>query len=292
MTLKVLNLAKTGVSFSNIGSPTCTLPMLEELDLTYCWNMTDSSIMGVLNKVGGKLKGLHLTGTGVSFSDIGCLTSSLPALEILNLARCKNLTDFGLVAFLNKAWKTLTVLDLRGTGVSLSEIGSLTSTLPSLEELNLEWCLNLTDSSIVEILNQVGMTLKVLNLAKTGVSFSNIGSLTCTLPSLEELYLEGCLNLTDSSIMELLNKFGEKLKVLDLSKTKVSFSNIGSLSGSFPVLEDLNLKHCLSLKDERLMTFLGKTSENLRLILSPSCNVDVNAIKAAFPHIQIKLSTF
>jgi hypothetical protein len=92
--------------------------------------------------------------------------------------------------------------------------------------------------------------------------------------------------------MELLNKVGEKLKFLDLSKTKVSFSNIGSLSGSFPALEMLNLGSCGNLSDAGLMTFLGKTSENLQLILNSSCKVDVNAIQAAFPHIQMKENPF
>ena len=73
--------------------------------------------------------------------------------------------------------------------------------------------------------------------------------------------------------------------LLDLAKTKVSFSNIGSLSGSFPALEMLNLPSCGNVSDAGLMTFLGKTSEYLQLFLTPSFNADVNAIKASLKNI-------
>jgi len=188
--------------------------------------------------------------------------SNISVIKALDLSGCDYLTDDGIIAILNHVGKTLKILSLRGTEVSFSEFGSVTNTLPALEELNLALCVNLTDSSIMGVLNKVGETLKVLELGWTGVSFSEI-SLTGTLPSLEELHLANCRNLTDSSIMGFLNKVGETLQDLDLSGTKVSFSNIGSLSGSFPALETLDLQYCRNLSDAGLMAFLGKTSQYL-----------------------------
>jgi len=195
------------LSFSNIS-------VIKTLNLSQCYHLTDDGVIAILNHVGKKLKILNLAETGVSFSNIGSLTSTLSALEELDLANCKNLVDSSLMELLNKVGETLKILNLTATKVSFSEIGSRTGSLPALEKLNLTMCFNLTDSSIVEILNQVGNTLKVIKLKGTDMSFTNIGFLTSTLPVLEELDLAYCRNLTDSSIKEFINKVGKTLKVL------------------------------------------------------------------------------
>jgi len=213
--MKVVGLSNSSVtgeslkvfSFSNIS-------VIKTLDLSQCDHLTDDGVIAILNQVGRKLKILNLDDTGVSFSNIGSLTSTLPSLEELNLAHCGNLTDASLMELLNKVGETLKILNLTGTEVSISKIGSRTGSLPALEKLNLTMCFNLTDSSIVEILNQVGNTLKVIKLKGTDMSFTNIGFLTSTLPVLEELDLAYCRNLTDSSIKEFINKVGKTLKVL------------------------------------------------------------------------------
>ena len=283
-TLKILNLGYSGVSFSNMESQTCTLPSMEELHMDYS-NLTDAGLMAFLNKAGKTMKILNLEGTDVTFSLVGSLNSTLPALENLDLRMCGNYTHAGLMAFLDKAGETLKVLNFRGTIVSLSEIGSLTSTLPVFEELNLEDC-EFTDAGLMAFLNKAGKSLKILNLKGTEVSFSNIGSLTCIIPALENLNLKGCLSFTDAGLMELLNKVGSSVKILNLKGTKVSFPLVGSLTSTLPALKFLDLANCDSLADAGLMAFLEKTSGHLKIRLNADYNVD--AIRAAFPHIKLR----
>ena len=56
-------------------------------------------------------------------------------IKALNLSQCRYLTDDGIMAILNKVGETLKILDLSNNKVSFSEVGSMTRTLPSLEEL-------------------------------------------------------------------------------------------------------------------------------------------------------------
>ena len=74
--------------------------------------MTEACIMGFLHTTGDTLKILHLGQTGLSFSDIGSLTSIFPVLEELFIARCDNLKKEGTMEFLSKTGKTLKILDL------------------------------------------------------------------------------------------------------------------------------------------------------------------------------------
>jgi hypothetical protein len=236
-TLKILNLVWTPVSFSNVGSLTNTFSVLEELNLSFCFYLTDAGIMGFLNKTGENLKILNLNNTGVSFSNVGSLTNNFSVLEELNISRCGNLTDAGIIGFLNKTGASLKILNLKGTGVSFSNVDSLANNFSVLEELNLSCCPNLTDAGVIGFLNKTGASLKILNLHGTGVSFSNVDSLANNFSVLEELNLSGCSNLTDAGIMGFLNKTGASLKILNLFFTDVSFSNVGSLTNNFSVLE-------------------------------------------------------
>ena len=97
--------------------------------------MTEAGIMGFLNRTGETLKILHLGNTRSSFSNVESLTSIFPVLEELYLSGGDNLTEAGIMGFHNKTGGALKILHLRKTGVSLSNVGSLTRTnsFPVLE---------------------------------------------------------------------------------------------------------------------------------------------------------------
>jgi len=147
-----------------------------------------------------------------------------------------------------------------------------------------------TDKALELLLSHPKM--KVVGLSNSSVtgeslkvfSFSNISVM-------KTLDLSQCDHLTDDGVIAILNQVGKKLKILKLDKTGVSFSNIGSLTSTLPALRELNLAYCGNLTDSRIMELLnkvGSTNENLQLILPLSCYVDVDAIQADFPHIQMK----
>ena len=284
-TLKILNINNTRVTLLDIEILTTSLPVLENLNLGECEDLTDSGIIACLNKSGRTLRFLDLSHTRVTFSDIGPLTTSFPVLEVMNLSYCDNMKYSRIITLLNRTGGALRLLDLSRTRESFSDVGSLTNTFPLLEELNLKCCSNLTESGIIAFLNKTGGNLKILDLSVTGVSFSDIGALTTVFPVLENLNLSVCNKMTNSGIISFLNKSGGKLKILNVGHTRVSFSDIGALIISFPMLEELNLRYCKKVTDSKLIGFLRKTRGDLGLCLKGS-SVNESNIHALFTNLK------
>jgi len=288
--MKVVGLCNsyvTGLMLSSVSNYSA----IKQLDLSQCCYLTDDGIMAILNKIGKTLKILNLSYTGVSFSSVDSLANTLPVLEELYLQDCDCLTDAGLMAFLNKSWESLKILDLSGTKVSFSSVDSLANTLPVLEELDLQHCSLLNDDGLITFLNRSGESLKILKLRWTKVSFSSVESLASNLPVLKELCLQDCDCLTNAGLMAFLNKTGESLKILNLSRTRLSFSSVESMTSCLPVLEKLDLSYCSNITEAGLVTFLGKTSGHVELRLQYT-TVDVDRIQAAYPHLEIVTGDF
>ena len=279
-TLKILNLSCTSVTLSSVESLVSTLPVLEELNLQTCYCLTNAGIMAFLNKIGETLKILNLSCTSVTLSSVESLVSTLPALEELHLMKCTNLTDAGLIAFINKTGESLKILDLRRTTISLSSVESLASNLPVLKELCLQDCYHLNDDGLITFLNKTGESLKILDLRRTTISFSSVESLTSTLPGLKKLQLGSCQQLGDEGLIAFLNKTGESIKILDLSWTKVSFSSVESLTSCLPVLEELYLQRCDQISDDGLMAFLNKSWESLKILNLSSTRLSFSSVES------------
>lgn len=159
---------------------------------------------------------------------------------------CTQPIDAGLITFFNKIGESLKILDLSYTELSFSSVDYMTGIFPRLEKLNLMYCEEMTDEGLMAFLNKVGENLKILYLNRTKVSFLYVELLTSTYPELEVLHLSGCEHLIDAGLITFLNKIGETLRILDLSRTSVSFDSVESLD-SFPAIEVLHLDSCAHL---------------------------------------------
>jgi len=264
---------------------------VEELNLAYCWYMTDIGLITFLSKTRGNLRILDLQGTNVSFSGINSQTFSLPLLEKLNLSYCSNMTDTGLITFLNKTGGNLRIIDLQGTNVSFSDIDSLTASFSQLEELKL-MCSNMTDTGLIAFLNKTGGNLRILNLGGRNVSFSGIDSLATSFYLLEKLDLAGCRNMTDTGLITFLNKTGGNLRILDLSGTNISFSETDSLATSFSKLEQLDLSNCCNVTEAGLIAFLRSTTGDFTIFLggmSDFAAFDEEKVKSSYPNLDVHL---
>ena len=122
---------------------------------------------------------------------------------------------------LNKVGEKLECLDLWETSITLSDLSSLTTSLPNLKKLKLGRCPDLTDEGFVNILNHVGERLENLAVQETGVTLVNIGHLTINLPLLEKLNLRDC-EVRQSGLMALLSRTGGSLQRLNISGTWLS----------------------------------------------------------------------
>ena len=264
--MKKIGLSGSKVTGQNIKCPSFTRgSSIEVLDLSKCKDLSNEGILSLLNISGGTIRGLNISFTNISLENIGSLTSSLTLLEELNLKRCSNLAEYGIVAFIEKISDSIKIFDCSTTKVSFSGIGSLTR-FSVLEVLNLSRCDHLTDSGLIVFLNSAEKTLRVLDLSSTRVSLAGIESLPGRYPKMEKLNLAYCNNMTDLSTIALLNKTGESLRVLNLSNTRVSFSDIGSQTIRFLRLEVINLSSCDNLTESGIIALLNKTGKSLKIL--------------------------
>ena len=204
-----------------------SLPMLEELNLGWCIQLTDGGIKEILRLFGCKLRHLNVSHTDITehaFQE----GVSLPMLEVLYMRACEHLTDGGLKEILRLSGCKLRVIDLRHTNITGQGFKNGVKSLTMLEELNLEWCNYLTDGGLNEILRFFGLKLRVLYVGHTNITGQGFKE-GVSLPMLEKQDMNDYQQLTDSGLLEILSITGNRLK-----KVYVYVELLHNLSLSLP----------------------------------------------------------
>ena len=118
--------------------------------------------------------------------------------------------DIVLTIFSNLNLRSITIDNMWNTR---DIVGSLPSTLPNIEKLELIGWISLSDHGLIEILKRSRSSLKELYLLYSNITGLGVNS----LPNLEILKLFLCKNLTGGGLNEILRLSGNKLRVLDVS---------------------------------------------------------------------------
>lgn len=117
------------------------LPLLKHLDLSDCWELTDSGVENI-SRNSPALESLDVSWCASVTNGALCVLP--PGLESLQLSGCDNVTDAGVKALV-KLLPGLTSLDLSGCGkVTDAGLEDLAS-LPTLSTLDLYFCDQVTD---------------------------------------------------------------------------------------------------------------------------------------------------
>eukprot|EP00804_Cyclotella_cryptica_P017478 CCRYP_017383-RA/>CCRYP_017383-RA protein AED:0.16 eAED:0.16 QI:467/1/1/1/1/1/7/462/973 len=211
---------------------------LHTLSLANCRRLTDEAVVNV-SHLGRSLVAVNLGGCR-------CLTdrsleglSGLLQLRKLDISQCDLITDDGLT--------NLHDLEL-------------------IEELSLGWCRQISDEGMSVLAEQPNRShaLRVLRLARCPITDNGLEHIG-TLLSLEELDLNGCININSSALGDTLAKLVHltsldvsycpgilrsswqgkinNLKSLELCYSSVRDTHLSRLS-SLPMLEELNLDSC------------------------------------------------
>ena len=162
---------------------------------------------------------------------VGCLPSTLPNLEKLAL-NWTSLSYQGLIEILNRS-ENIRELDLSHSKITGVGVEEGVNSLPNLEVLNLTWCDNLPDGGLKEILRLSGNKLRVLDVFATKLTGQGFKE-EVSLPMLEKLYLDGCKQLTDSGLLEILSISGNRLKTVNVAYTRISSEVISTLRTQYP----------------------------------------------------------
>jgi len=267
---------------------------LEDLNLAQCTGISDLS--SFFSKVGPQLNSLNLKGSNVDLASISTLPVSFPNLEFLNLGGCLRLSNSGLVGLLNTTGAGLKSLNLHKTQICCADVEQLAVSFPNIEALSVSNCIGLKNKGLVSLLNRVGTRLRELRLKGTRVSLVNGGELTGRFPSLERLYLDFCVNLTNQGLMFLLNVCGGRLTHINLDATFLSLANIKALQQtSYPDLKELHLRGCTKIEQDSLLALLSRTQGLNRMPGALRLAIDGTSlpkprIQRLFPHISVELN--
>lgn len=127
------------------------LPELKELNLAWCWLLTDRGLVHLKSLT--KLQKLNLTGCYQLTDNVLFYLKSHTELQELNLTVCQQLTDASLIYL--KSHTELQRLNLAGCQLITDAGLACLKFLIKLEQLNLTGCLRLTDAGMDSLRNQL-----------------------------------------------------------------------------------------------------------------------------------------
>lgn len=273
------------------------VPNLEALNLSGCYNITDTGITNAFCQEYPALTELNLSlCKQVTDASLGRIAQYLKNLEHLELGGCCNITNAGLLLI---AWglKKLKRLDLRScwhvSDLGIAHLAGLNREAAggnlALEHLSLQDCQRLSDEALMYV--SFGLTtLKSINLSFcVCITDSGVKHLA-RMPSLRELNLRSCDNISDIGIAYLAegssrvasldvsfcDKIGDQalvhisqglfnLKSLSLSACQISDEGICKIAKTLHDLETLNIGQCSRLTDRGLHT-IAESMKHLKCI--------------------------
>ncbi|XP_059633301.1 uncharacterized protein LOC132276066 [Cornus florida] len=223
-------------------------PDLRSLHLAGCKFVTDATLQ-VLSKNCHKLEELGLQGcTNITDSGLTVLVSGCQLMEHLDINKCRNIGDTG-ISNVSKACsyslKTLKLLDCDKVGDE--SILSLAKFCKNLETLIIGGCRDVSDEPIKSLAAACNHTLKKLRMDWClNVSDSSLNCILSQCRNLEVLDIGCCEEVTDAAFHGLSNGgFELGLKVLKASNCpKITVVGIGMLLELCNYLEYLDVRSC------------------------------------------------
>ena len=111
-TLRSLDIWKTNVTGENLSEYKGTLPCLNTLDMSSCYQLTNKGLLQILQLCGSTLRSLDISNTNITGENLSEYKGTLPCLENLELISCEQLTDKVLLQLLQLCGSTLRSLDI------------------------------------------------------------------------------------------------------------------------------------------------------------------------------------
>ena len=188
-TLRSLDIGFTRITVENLSEYKGTLPCLENLGMTLCNKVTNKGLLQIFQLCGSTLRSLDISSTAITGENLSEFKGTLPYLENLDMSSCKQLTNKGLLQILQLCESALRSLDIGYTQITGENLSDYKGTLPCLENLNMSYCRQLTNTGLLQILQLCGSTLRSLNISGTNITEENLSEYKRTLPCLENILL-------------------------------------------------------------------------------------------------------
>lgn len=261
---------------------------LQSLNLSGCYNMSDTGLNNALSQSYPSLTELNLSlCKNITDASLGKIANSLRNLESLELGGCSNITNMGLHVV---SWglKKLRRLDLRSCWhVSDQGIAFLAGTAaddcgtPKLEHLGLQDCQRLSDEGLRHLAQGLSESLRSINLSFCVLITDSGMKHVAKITSLRELDLRSCDNISEIGMAYLAeggsrvssldvsfcDKIGDSalqhvsqglfnLKSLGLSACPITDEGIAKIARSQKILETLHIGQCSKLTDRSVFSII------------------------------------
>jgi len=274
----------------------CALPNLETLNLSGCYNLTDSRLDTALDRSIPSLTNLNLSlCKNVSDNSLRVIATYCKNIQVLDLGGCTKITNTGLLLIswglnnmksinLRSCWqisdsgichlagmdlpdkpniKTIQLRDLnlqdcqKITDQSLCYIADQ---IPSIQRLNLSFCASITDTGMKSLARLSAMEYLNLrscdNISDIGLGYLAEGSIR-----LKTLDVSFCERVTDASMAHIATGLFN-LRSLSMAAAKINDEGICKISKTLLDLNTLNIGQCTHLSDKCLED-IAKTMNNL-----------------------------
>ena len=262
--LKVLELNNTKLTGEGLSVLEGKFVNLETVNLRFCEDITKRGMTDILQVCGTNLKDLDVSNTQITDEYLSGFKGKLIHLENLALADCKGITQQGILELLQLCGSQLKDLGLSRTKVTGEGMSVLHDKFIKLETLDLSCCYNITDQGVRELLQMCGTKLKVLDLSPADISGEGLSELDGKFINLEVLALNGCKDITQEGLVEILQMCGSQLKVLHLCSTKITGEGLSVLQGKFIRLETLDLSCWAGFTEQGLIEIVRMCGTELK----------------------------
>ncbi|RWS13749.1 F-box/LRR-repeat protein 7-like protein, partial [Dinothrombium tinctorium] len=279
---------------------------IECLNLNGCQNLTDKGLLLIARKC-TELKHLYLRGC-INITDLGLneiltncalvetldLTAAFnvklnttrlpqipPNLHRLNLSLCHYVDDYTLKIFTKLYGAQITHLYLRRCPLISDHFAKcLVTYCPSLREISLNDCPQLTDYFCYELSLKLGSHLRYISLAKceriTDAAIKQIGKY-CS--KLRYLNIRGCRLVSDEGIAAIARGAAARLKAIDMGKCNVTDEGLKALSDNCPNLRKISVRECTLVTDIGISLVAYYCRNLVQMNMSNCVNVTIDAYR-------------
>ena len=220
---------------------------LTSLDLSHCLAATDAVLLECVAKC-PNLRCLTLNFcAALTREGVAGALKATSCLHSLSLCGMSQVDDAVLLAALGAHHRSLTTLNLRATGVSVSAFAALTEPSRSLRVMGLSCCIRLTDAAMAHIARLYPSLEDISVDSCDAITDVGVRALTSGVVGLQRLSVARCRRVTDASVLPMLSRFSSTLRVVSLDDTKVSCDALAAvLRGE--AMEEASLVGCKYVK--------------------------------------------
>ena len=288
-TLTSLNVSHTPITGENLADNMVTLPCLKSLNLSFC-KLSNMGLLKILQTCGSTLTSLNVTSTHITGENLADNMVTLPCLRFLSIRFCMELSDEGMLKILQICQSTLTSLEVSGTNITGENWANNEGTLPCLENLDLNYCRQLSNMGLLKILQICGSKLVSLALKGTNITGENLADNMVTLPCLRDLSLSCCEELSNMGLLKILQICESTLTFLNVTSTHITGENWADIV-TLPCLDTLIIRGCKELSNEGMLKIFQICESTLKILDVTDTNITGENVKLFSHKFDLYINT-